>query len=92
MERVSRSPQQVEDTVYKLKVKDLMSTELITLDVDETLDLANEIMQLARIRHLPVINDGQLVGPTQEGHCSGRPILTGPGRFSGGFLPSRCKA
>ena len=45
-----------------LKVSDLMSTELITLEQDESLDLADEIMKLARIRHLPVTKGGKLVG------------------------------
>ena len=48
--------------MYELQAADLMSTDLITLDADETIDLAGEIMQLARIRHLPITSDGQLVG------------------------------
>ena len=49
--------------MYQLTVKELMSTELITLERDETLDLATEIMRLARIRHLPVIDEsGHLCG------------------------------
>lgn len=48
--------------MYRLKAKDLMATELITLDKSETLDLADEIMRLARVRHLPVLDDGHLAG------------------------------
>jgi CBS domain-containing membrane protein len=33
-----------------------------TLDRNETLDLAESIMNLGRIRHLPVIDDGRIVG------------------------------
>jgi CBS domain-containing membrane protein len=44
------------------KVKDLMSVDLITLQADESLDLANEVMRLGRVRHLPVIAGGELVG------------------------------
>ena len=46
----------------ELKVKDLMSTELITLELSETLELAGEIMKLARVRHLPVVDGDILVG------------------------------
>lgn len=48
--------------MYRLRAKDLMATELITLDKSETLDLADEIMRLARVRHLPVLEDGRLAG------------------------------
>ncbi|MBT6489689.1 MAG: CBS domain-containing protein, partial [Deltaproteobacteria bacterium] len=43
-------------------VGDLMSSELVTLAEHESLDLADEIMKLARIRHLPVVNNNRLVG------------------------------
>jgi CBS domain-containing protein len=45
-----------------MSVSDLMSKDLITLSVDESLDLADEVMELGRIRHLPVTNGGRLVG------------------------------
>lgn len=46
-----------------LKVRDLMTESVITLDVDEDLSLAEEVMKLGRIRHLPVVNgDNELVG------------------------------
>ena len=48
--------------MQNLPVRDLMTRDLITLDKDETLDLADEIMKLARIRHLPVTENGHLVG------------------------------
>lgn len=40
-----------------LKVQDLMSNDLITLLPDEDLALAEEVMRLGRIRHLPVVDD-----------------------------------
>jgi CBS domain-containing protein len=43
-------------------VRDLMQTEVVTLGVRETLDLADDIMRLGRIRHLPVTDGGRLVG------------------------------
>jgi acetoin utilization protein AcuB len=39
-----------------------MVTELVTLDVDEELSLASDIMNLARIRHLPIVEGETLVG------------------------------
>ena len=46
----------------RMKVKDLMSTDLVTLTEDETLADAQRCMARGRIRHLPVVRDGQLVG------------------------------
>jgi CBS domain-containing membrane protein len=47
----------------RLKARDLMCDDLITLQADESLDLADEVMRLARIRHLPVTDDkAHLVG------------------------------
>jgi CBS domain-containing protein len=43
-------------------VRDLMTQNPTTLDRNETLDLAESIMNLGRIRHLPVIEDGRIVG------------------------------
>jgi CBS domain-containing membrane protein len=43
-------------------VRDLMTQNPTTLDLNETLDLAESIMNLGRIRHLPVIEDGRIVG------------------------------
>lgn len=47
-----------------LRVRDIMTQEVITLKRNETLTLADDIMQLGRIRHLPVLGDDgqQLVG------------------------------
>ncbi|HHT9126854.1 MAG TPA: CBS domain-containing protein [Candidatus Brocadiia bacterium] len=43
-------------------VKDIMKTDVITLDTDAKLGFAEEIMYLGRIRHLPVVKNGFLVG------------------------------
>ena len=45
-----------------LKVSDLMTTEVVTLTEDETLAHAQRCMARGRIRHLPVIREGRLVG------------------------------
>ena len=46
----------------RLDVAALMRTELVTLDPDERLDVASDIMTLGRIRHMPVVRDGEVVG------------------------------
>jgi len=43
-------------------VRDLMQTEVVTLEVGDPLDLADDIMRLGRIRHMPVTAHDQLVG------------------------------
>lgn len=44
-------------------VRDLMSPEVVTLGRDETLVIADRIMSLGRIRHMPVVtDDGRLCG------------------------------
>lgn len=43
-------------------VKDVMKTQLVTLNVDSKLGFANDIMYLGRIRHLPVVKGDILVG------------------------------
>lgn len=43
-------------------VKDVMKTQLVTLNVDSKLGFANDIMYLGRIRHLPVVKGDTLAG------------------------------
>jgi len=45
-----------------MKVREIMVTEVVTLHVDEELSLASDIMNLARIRHLPIVEGERLVG------------------------------
>ncbi len=45
-----------------MKVRDIMTTEVVTLKVDEELSLASDIMTLARIRHLPIVEGDRLAG------------------------------
>ena len=49
-----------------MKVKDIMVKEVATLDVEDELSLANDIMRLGRIRHLPVVSGDNLVGIISE--------------------------
>jgi CBS domain-containing protein len=49
-----------------MKVKDIMTKEVATLGVEDELSLANDIMRLGRIRHLPVVSGDALVGIISE--------------------------
>ncbi len=49
-----------------MKVKDIMVKEVATLDIHDELSLANDIMRLGRIRHLPVVSGETLVGIISE--------------------------
>ena len=46
----------------RMKIADLMSTDLVTLTEDETLAHAQRCMARGRIRHLPVVREGKLTG------------------------------
>jgi CBS domain-containing membrane protein len=47
---------------HRLTVADIMSREVITLAEDDTLSDARACMEQGRVRHLPVVRDGRLVG------------------------------
>ena len=49
-----------------MTVKEVMVKEIATLDVNDELSLANDIMRLGRIRHLPVVDGNRLVGLVSE--------------------------
>lgn len=43
-------------------VSELMEREVVTLQREDRLDLAGDVMRLGRIRHMPVLQGSQLVG------------------------------
>jgi acetoin utilization protein AcuB len=45
-----------------LRVQDLMTTTLVTVTPDTSVHAARALMQQRKIRHLPVLEHGQLVG------------------------------
>lgn len=49
-------------TADKIAVKDVMSKDLLVIEPEDDLDYAMTIMTNKRIRHLPVIDHGRLVG------------------------------
>jgi acetoin utilization protein AcuB len=60
-----------------LTVRDIMATELTTVGPDETARGAYKQMRDRRIRHLPVVADGRLVGILSDRDL--RPVLLSPG-------------
>ncbi len=49
-----------------MKVKEIMVKEVATLDINDELSLANDIIRLGRIRHLPVVDGLKLAGIISE--------------------------
>src|SRR4029450_14005163 len=47
-------------------VREIMMGNPVTLKPADTLDLANDVISLGRIRHIPVVDAGQLVGLLSE--------------------------
>ena len=45
-----------------MKVKEVMSSPVETLDRNDTLSLAEDLMTMKRLRHLPVLDEGRLAG------------------------------
>jgi CBS domain-containing protein len=43
-------------------VSEIMMKDPVTLNADDILDLANDIMHLGRIRHIPILDNGKVVG------------------------------
>lgn len=61
-----------------MKLKDLMKTRVTTIAPDESLHVADGIMTLGGLRHLPVVSGGALVGILTH-----RDILRAPTSFLG---------
>jgi CBS domain-containing protein len=53
-------------TMCAATVKELMTTRVSTLGSGDTLDIADEIMCLGRIRHLPVLEGAKVVGVVSQ--------------------------
>ena len=49
-----------------IKVKEMMTKEVFTLGCHHALTLADDIMSLERIRHLPVLEEGRVVGVVSQ--------------------------
>ena len=47
-------------------VREIMMGSPVTLKPEDSLDLANDVISLGRIRHIPVVDAGRLVGIVTE--------------------------
>jgi CBS domain-containing protein len=47
-------------------VRDIMTTEVTTLGRNDSLQLVKDIMNLGRVRHFPVTEDGKVVGVVSQ--------------------------
>jgi len=56
----------METTTCAVTVKELMTTRVSTLGSGDTLDIADGIMCLGRIRHLPVVEGTAVVGVVSQ--------------------------
>lgn len=64
-----------------MKVRDVMQGEVVTIDESATIDLADGLMRMDRIRHLPVLSKGRLVGVVTQRDLfrAGVALLAEPG-------------
>jgi CBS-domain-containing membrane protein len=66
------------------RVQDIMTSEITTLKRNEKLTLADDVMQLGRIRHLPVLDDD---GQEVVGILSQRDLFRGALALALGYGP-----
>jgi len=57
-------------------VSEIMMGSPVTLKPEDTLDLASDVISLGRIRHIPVLEDGRLVGLLSERDLMGATATT----------------
>lgn len=48
------------------RVADIMQTKVVTITAGERLSTVEDIMRLGRVRHMPVVRGGELVGVVSE--------------------------
>jgi CBS domain-containing protein len=48
------------------RVRDIMGTKLVTISANERLSTVEDIMTLGRVRHIPVVQAGRLVGVVSQ--------------------------
>ena len=57
-------------------MREIMMGSPVTLSRTDTLDLANDVISLGRIRHIPIVEDGRLVGVLSERDLMGAATTT----------------
>lgn len=50
------------ESLRRRRVSEIMREEVVTLAANETLDLTQDVMNLGRVRHMPVLDGDRLVG------------------------------
>ncbi len=50
----------------RTRVRDLMQEKIVTIGVGDRLSTVEDIMTLGRVRHMPVVQGGKLVGVVSE--------------------------
>ena len=58
--------------VRSLSVGDFMSRDLVTVNASDDLALAEQMLRLGGIRHLPVVDGGKVLGMVSKGDFRGR--------------------
>jgi CBS domain-containing protein len=58
------------------KVREIMTKDVIVIPPDTTVEQAMRVMTRNRVRHLPVLNDGRVVGVVSIGDLVERTIAT----------------
>lgn len=61
----------------RTRVRDIMSSPVVTIGPETTLPTANGLMKQHRIRHLPVVENGRLVGMISRGDLREASITAG---------------
>lgn len=61
-----------EDVTEDVKVKDIMTEDILVVHMDTTVEECMAIMTKERIRHLPVMENGELAGIISIGDCVNR--------------------
>ena len=68
-------------------VREIMMGSPVTLKPEDTLDLANDVISLGRIRHIPVVEDGRLIGLLSERDLMGAAATTMPTAITPRAIP-----
>jgi acetoin utilization protein AcuB len=50
----------------RIRVRDIMPSKMVTISAGDTLATVEDIMTLGRVRHMPVVHAGTLVGVVSE--------------------------
>ena len=66
-----------------VKVSEIMTSPVVQVEVDNTLEYAWRLMEKKNIKHLPVLDNGELVGMCSQTDLLGRLIISKSGSLEG---------